>query len=186
MTDPVVVAPDDDPSQDTPDEGDASVTDFAAQATEFRNRFAGSQKKLTETQKERDQFRAQAEALSRWKAEKEQADMTELEKLQLAIAQRDDELAAARAEAKRERLARQFPLTFAKLGDKTPIDEDVLSTFEETLSSARGGDETDDEPRIDPNNPRRTPARPRPTSEKTGDEIEADLRAMGNPFSPWI
>lgn len=133
------------------------ATDFAAEATEYKNRFAGSQKKLTETLNENKRLAAEAEALRQFKAQAERANMTELEALKADLEAERAAAAAARAEAQRERLARQFPQSAAVFGDKMPVDEEVLATLEQRLAAAAGAG-SEPEPMIDPNNPRKQAA----------------------------
>lgn len=149
MSEPVVETVET-PSPDAPEQ---PATDFAAEATEYKNRFAGSQRKLTETLNANRDLEAELESIRRWKAEKEQADMTELERWQAKAAEAERVAQAARAEAQRERLARKFPHAADVLGDNLPSDEDVLAALEERLSTPAVPAEP--EPRIDPNNPRR-------------------------------
>lgn len=137
---------------------EAPATDFQAQATEFKNRFAGSQRKLTETQQERDAAIAEAAELRRWKAEQERASMTELERLQAERDEAKSDAAAARAEAARERLARKFPLAVEFYGDEPLPSEEKLAALQERLD----GGEPEPEPMIDPNNPRKDTTPPPP------------------------
>jgi len=135
------------------------VTDYAAEATEYKNRFAGSQRKLTETLAEKAKIAEEVEALRKFKAEAEKANMTELERLQ---AERDEarrEAATARSEAERAKLAAEFPLAVEVLGDEAPLSREVLSKLNAKLAALKT-DETEDEPQIDPNHPRKTVANP--------------------------
>lgn len=134
-----------------------ATVDWQAKATEFQNRFAGSQRSLTDTQKERDALKAERDALAQFKAQAERANMTEIEALKADLAARDAALATARAEAERERLARKFPQTAAVLGDRMPTDEEALAALEQRLVAASGA-QSEPEPPIDPNNPRKQPA----------------------------
>jgi hypothetical protein len=134
------------------------TTDFAAQATEYKNRFAGSQKKLTETLNSLKAIEQERDALRKFKAEAERASMSEMERLQAELEDAKREAATARSEAQRASLAAKFPQSFATLGDATPLDESVLTALEAKL--AAGGEESEPETRIDPNNPRKSPPTP--------------------------
>ncbi len=129
------------------------TTDFAAEATEYKKRFAGSQKALNEAIAEKKRLAEEAEALRKFKLDAEQANMTEVEKLQSAVEEARREAASARAEAQRERLARKFPLSFETLGDAAPLSEEALTVLEGKLAGTQT--EPEPEPRIDPNRPRR-------------------------------
>jgi hypothetical protein len=138
------------------------ATDFAAEATEYKNRFAGSQKKLTETLNAKKALDAEVEALRQFKATAERANMSELEALKADLALEREAAATARAEAQREKIARQFPQSAALLGDKMPTDEEVLTALEQRLAGV-ATEESEPEPKIDPNNPRKqTPTPPDP------------------------
>ena len=137
---------------------EAAATDFAAQATEYKNRFAGSQKKLTETLNSLKAIEQERDALRKFKAEAERASMSEMERLQAELEDAKREAATARSEAQRASLAAKFPQSFATLGDATPLDESVLTALEAKL--AAGGEESEPETRIDPNNPRKSPPTP--------------------------
>jgi hypothetical protein len=137
---------------------EAEATDFAAQATEYKNRFAGSQKKLTETLNSLKAIEQERDALRKFKADAERANMSEMERLQAELEDAKREAATARSEAQRASLAAKFPQSFATLGEATPLDESVLTALEAKL--AGGGEESEQETRIDPNNPRKTPPTP--------------------------
>ena len=154
MSDTTVADAGEVPSPDAPVTPEAPTTDFAAEATEFKNRFAGSQRKLTETLAEKARLEAEAESLRKWKADKEMADMSEVERLQAERDQARAEADQARSEAQRERLARKFPLAVDFYGDDALPSEERLAALNERL--AGDGEETEvAEPPIDPNNPRK-------------------------------
>lgn len=132
------------------------ATDHAAEATEYKNRFAGSQKKLTETLNSLKATQAERDALAAFKAQQERASMTELQALQADLDLAKQEAAAARAEANRLALASKFPQTAALLGDKMPADEDALAALEQRLAGG-SAPESEPEPVIDPNHPRKQP-----------------------------
>ena len=142
----------------SPDEGAAApevpATDWQAKATEFQNRFAGSQRSLTTALQERDALKAEAEALRQFKANAERANMTELEAAKADAEAARAEAAAARSQVARLEQARKFPNTFAALGDKMPSDEEALAILEQRLV-AQPEVVPEPEPTIDPNNPRK-------------------------------
>lgn len=81
--------------------------------------------------------------------------MTEVDRLKAEAEDARREAAAARSEAARAVLTSRFPQSFATLGDATPLDETVLTALEAKLAGAP--EESEPEPRIDPNNPRKQP-----------------------------
>lgn len=177
MSDPVVgevEVPSSDPEGTVLTEGEA--TDFAKLATEYRNRFAGSQRTLTETQKERDRLRAEHEDMSRRLAERERADMTEVDRLRAEAADAKREAETARAEAKLAVLRARFPLSAATLGNAMPADEDALAVLEAKLAPVPA--ESEPEPRLDPNNPRRTPPSPEASEDAAWLAADRELRGL--------
>ena len=148
------------PAETTTDEATTQeAIDPSALAEELatlKRRLSGKDSYYARKDQEHQQTAAELEALRKWKLEKEQADMTEVQRLQAERDRLAQDAEAARAEARRARLARDFPLTFEALGDKMPADEEALAILETRLKV--GSD--DDVPRIDPNNPRRTVAQP--------------------------
>ena len=132
-------------------EPEEPTTDFAAQATEYKTRFAGSQRKLTETLAEKKALADEVETLRQFKATTERASMSEIERLNDEIKEAKEAAAAARSEAQREKLARKFPLAVEFYGDEPMPSEAKLAALQERLSG-----ESEPEAQIDPNKPRRT------------------------------
>lgn len=144
----------------------------------MRKRYAGVHSALTKTQLERDALKTEAETLRAWKAQQEEADMTEVQKLTKKLTEQEAALAAARSEVQREKLARQFPLAAEQLGDDAFPSEETLARLEAALKA--GTAEPEQEPYIDPNNPRRTPLAQAQKPRSKADAI-ADLMAAGLP-----
>lgn len=149
--------------------------------TTWKARLAGKDRALTDAKKELERLQKEAADLSRWKAEREQADMTEVQRLQQRITALESEKAAAEQSAQRFALKQDYPLTFATLGDSAPLDPAALAEIETRLVALKG--ESESEPLVDRNNPRRSsPAAPKPIDKKSADELEGDLAGFGNPF----
>ena len=159
-------------------------TDNEADVTTWKKRLAGKDQALTATKKELDDLKSQAAELSRWKAEQEQAQMTEFEKAQAKIRELEQKAATAEQSAKEERLAREFPLAYQFQKDTSGLDETsraaALEKFIREASALKEQVETAPAP-LDPNNARRTVAAPveKPTSKSISDA----LKALGNPFA---
>jgi hypothetical protein len=169
-------------SEVTPTEGATSETATPSidEAT-WKRRIAGKDQALTAAQRERDAIKAERDELSRWKAEQEQANMTELQKVQAERDRLAAEAAAAKAEAAAAKLARQFPLAAEFLGDDlSKFDEVRVAEFEGRLVAQKQESESENEPRIDSNSPRRTPPAKAPANDL--DAAKAALVAAGNPF----
>lgn len=180
MTDEVVIAGDAIESPDEAAEQAETPTTPAVSDTTWKARLAGKDRALTEAQKERERLKAENEALARWKAEKEQADLTEVQRLQQRIDALETEKDAALSAAQKLQLEREFPLTFETLGDNAPLDPSALAAIETRLKGLKG--ESEQEPLVDRNNPRRPSPTVKNPKDKSADDLEADLAAMGNPY----
>lgn len=158
---------------------DAPATPPADDSATWKARLAGKDRALTNAKAELERLKAEHAALSQWKAEREQADLTEVEKLQRKVQELEQSRAEAAAKALRAELSRQFPRAFELLGDRTPLDDEgYLAELETRLTPP--SDEPD-EPRVDPNKPRRSlPPSSKPAT--TSDELKEQLRSLGNPF----
>ena len=169
------------PVVESPEGEPLATPDFETQISTLNKRLTGKDQALTRAQQERDQMRAEAEALRQWKLSKEQADMTEVQKLQAERDQARADAQAARSEATAARLARDFPLAAQILGDNLALADSVkLAEIEARLKA--GTDETEPPARVDPNLPRRSPAPPAGKSsyEQLRDEF------MQTPSSAWL
>ena len=147
----------------------------------IKRRLAGKDQALTKAQQERDRLAAEADELRRWKAERENADLSEVEKLQKRLKELESRAEAAQAEARKNALARKFP-AFAELIDQIDgLDfnsEEAAQTIEEFISkrSKAASEGTETEARIDPNNPRKNqPAKG--TAKMTTEQL---LEQIGN------
>jgi DNA repair exonuclease SbcCD ATPase subunit len=143
----------------------------------YKRRLAGKDQALTKAQQERDRLAAEAESLRTWKAERENADLSEVEKLQKRLRELESEAAAARTEAKKAALARKSPAYADFLDTIADVDltsEEAADAFEEFLTKrVQATAEPDREPRIDPNNPRSTPAKGGLAKMKTSEIVDA-------------
>jgi len=145
----------------------------------WKKRLAGKDQALTAAQKELSSIREEAEQLRKFKAEVEFANMTELEKATAKAKQLESELQAAREAAERENLARKHPL-YAQFAQETQglgasAQAEAFERFVENLAKDKTVDSY-----VDTNSPRK-PAPPAATK-KTIAEIDAELKALGNPF----
>lgn len=156
---------------------EAAATDFELQATEYKNRFAGSQKKLTETLNAMKAKDAELEALRSFKAQAERANMSEIDRLKAELQDAQNAAAAARSEAQRASLAARFPQSFATLGEATPLDETVLTALEAKLSG--GEEESEAEVRIDPNRPAKAAPAARDPLAAANDWLVGTLNNIG-------
>ena len=162
----------------------AVPTENEADVTTWKKRLAGKDQALTATKKELDEIRSKADELAKWKAEQEQASMTEFEKAQAKIRELEQKAATAEQAAKEERLAREYPLAYQFLKDTGGLDEvgkaAALENFVRQAASATQTTEPEPAP-VDPNNARRATAAP--TEKPTSKSISDALKALGNPFA---
>ena len=178
-----VVAVDTAPESQSDEATSAEVAEQAAtpafDETTWKRRLAGKDQALTATQQERDRIKAELADLSRWKAERENADLTELQKLEKERDALRAEAAQAKAEAAAVRLKAAYPLAADILGDDlTKFDEARVAEINGRLTTEQAS-ESEPDARIDTNNPRR--AAPRPTPQDLGSALDA-LRAAPRPF----
>ena len=146
----------------------------------WKRRIAGKDQALTAAQQRAAALEAERDALSKWKAEQEQANMTELQKAQAERDQLRAEAAAAKAEAAAIRLGAKYPLAAELLGDDlTKFDETRVAEINGRLAKEQAAESDAPEARIDPNSPRRTV--PKPPADDLA-SAKAALVAVGNPY----
>jgi septal ring factor EnvC (AmiA/AmiB activator) len=161
------------------------VSDESTQGTEdittWKKRLAGKDQALTATKKDLDDAKRQLEELSKFKAQIEEQSMSEYDKAQNRIKALEGEITSSREQAKRERLAREYPLYNQLLQDTAGLDEDSrAAAFERFIADARtvSGEETTS--LVDPNNPRRS--EPKVNTKRDASAIADELKSLGNPF----
>lgn len=149
--------------------------------TTWKKRLAGKDQALTATKKELEDAKRQLDELAKYKAQIEEQSLSEYEKAQLRIKALEGEVSATKEQAKRERLAREYPLYNQLLQDTSGLDEESrAAAFERFIRESKSvaGEETS--PRVDPNNPRRS--EPKVESKRNSKTIVEELKALGNPF----
>ena len=176
----VTTAPESQEAEATPEVAPETATP-APDTTTLEKRLRGKDQALTAAQRERDAIKAERDALSAWKAERENADLTELEKAQKELAEAKAEATKARAEAEAIRLKSAYPLAADLLGDDlTKFEESRVAEIDGRLAKEQDG-ESEPGSRIDPNNPRRPAPKVTPPADK--ESARAALIAAGNPFA---
>lgn len=164
----------------SPEVAEQPATPVVDEAT-WRKRVAGKDQALTAAQQRAAAAEAERDALSKWKAEMEQANMTELQKAQAERDQLRAEAAAAKAEAAAIRLGSKYPLAAEILGDDlSKFDETRVAEINGRLAKEQAAESEAPEARIDPNSPRRNV--PKAPSGDPLNEAKAALTALGNPF----
>ena len=186
MPDEVVIGGADespDSTEGQPEADDIGTATPSFDETTWKKRLAGKDQALTAKQKEAESLKAQVAEYQRRVAEFENANLSEVDKLQKELSDLRGQAAAAEAKALRLDLERKYPLAFDLMGDKTPLDDE--SWLAEREARLKKDAEDTGDLIVDANNPRRTP--PRRQQEVSGDELVESLRKMGNPFktSGW-
>ena len=85
----------------------AVPTDNEADVTTWKKRLAGKDQALTATKKELDEIRSKADELSRWKAQQEQASMSEFERAQAKIKELEQTIKQQSSKERRQRKERK-------------------------------------------------------------------------------
>ena len=147
----------------------------------WKRRIAGKDQALTAAQQRAAALEAERDALSKWKADQEQANMTELQKVQAERDRLAKEAADAKAEAAAIRLGSKYPLAAELLGDDlTKFDETRVAEINGRLAKEQAAESDAPEARIDPNSPRRSVPKPPPANPL--EAAKAALVEEGNPF----
>ena len=145
----------------------------------YKKKIQGYTSAINQAKAEAAAAKAEAEALSKWKAEREGADMSELEKATARAVAAEKEAAEAKALAAATRLAAKYPRAAELLGDDLPkFDATRVAEIDGRLAK-EAGEAASEEPRVDPNSPRR-PIAKAPTG-SLAEDMKA-LEALGNPF----
>jgi hypothetical protein len=150
----------------------------------YKKKIQGYTSAINQTKAEAKQLAAEVEALRKWRAEREQADMSEFEKAQARIAALEAEVSATKAQATAATLARQYPRAAELLGDDLgKFDATRVAEIDGRLAQEAEAEAS--EPRIDANSPRRSV--PKPPAD-TASAARQALVAAGNPYfneSEW-
>lgn len=168
------------------DAAEAEATPVEDELATLKKRLSGKDQALTRTKAEAEQLKAEKAEYQRKLAEYENANLTEVERLQKerdAAVKRAD---LAEQKALRAVLERKFPLTFDLLGDRTPVDDEAWLAEREARLRKEGSEEESASPTVNANNPRRPiPSSAKALNEKSADELLSDLQQMGNPMDEW-
>jgi len=156
-------------------------TQGAEDVTTWKKRLAGKDQALTATKKELEDAKRQMEELAKFKAQIEEQSLSEYEKAQLRIKALEEEITSNREQAKRDRLAREYPLYNQLVQDTAGLDEDSrAAAFEKFIADARAASEAETTSLVDPNNPRRS--EPKVNTKRDSKAIADEMIKLGNPF----
>lgn len=151
--------------------------------TTWKKRLAGKDQALTSAKAELESIRKEAEELKRWKAETENANLSEFQKAQNRLAALEQELNEAKEVARNERLRNAYPNYAQFLSDTAGLSDDARAqAFEKYMANLRqeqgkaGADVF-----IEPNNPRKGGTTGQ--GKRSVTDIVSDMEKLGNPFS---
>ncbi|CAB4177486.1 hypothetical protein UFOVP1344_4 [uncultured Caudovirales phage] len=164
----------------------APVTNEDEDVATWKKRLAGKDQALTAAKKELDTLKSESEDLKRWKAEREQANMSEFEKAQARLAALESELNQTKEYARMDRIRSAHPAYAQFLADTAGLSEEArAAAFEGYLKVVKKEHEVaaevkSDSPSVKPNiNPRKdAPV----GGKRTVADIEEELKKLGNPF----
>jgi chromosome segregation ATPase len=179
VTKPVAESPA--PVEAAPAAPEVATTENENDVTTWKKRLSGKDQALTAAKAELESIRKEAEDLKRWKAEKENANLSEFEKAQNRLAALESELNEARESARNERLRNAYPNYAQFLADTAGLSDDArAASFEKYMAELRREQATGGADAIvEPNNPRKGGSDSRT---RTQADIIADMEKLGNPF----
>lgn len=163
-------------------EPQTATTPVEEDVTTWKKRLAGKDQALTSAKAELESIRKEAEDLRRWKAENENANLSEFQKAQNRLVALEAELNEAREAAKNERLKSAYPNYAQFLADTAGLsDEARAASFEKYMAElrreqAKEGTDTF----VEPNNPRKSGGNT--GGKRSQADIIADMEKLGNPF----
>jgi hypothetical protein len=137
----------------------APATPSGEDAATLLKRLAGKDQAYTRLKTDYEATATEVAQLREFKRQAELAKLTDAERIAEEKKDLASRLAAAEAKLQRAELRSKYPKAFGALGDDAPLSETALEKIEKTLAAQ--ADETDDEPYVDPNSPRRVPPAPK-------------------------
>lgn len=163
-------------------EPQATTTPAEDDVTTWKKRLAGKDQALTSAKAELDVVRKEAEDLKRWKAETENANLSEFQKAQNRLAALEGELNEAREVARNERLKSAYPNYAQFLADTAGLsDEARAASFEKYMATLRKEQSKEGaDVFVEPNNPRKFESNK--DGKRSQSDIVSDMEKLGNPF----
>lgn len=164
-----------------------AATQEAEDVTTWKKRLAGKDQALTAAKKELDAIKAESDNLRKWKAEQEQANMSEFEKAQARLMALESELNATKEAARFERIRSSHPSYAQFLADTAGLDEEAraaaFETYAATVRKVKDAqDGTPDSEPIVKSSVNTRKDSDRPAGKRTISDIEDELKKLGNPF----
>lgn len=163
-------------------EPQVATTPAEDDVTTWKKRLAGKDQALTSAKAELDAIRKEADDLKRWKAETENANLSEFQKAQNRLAALETELNEAREVARNERLKSAYPNYAQFLADTAGLsDEARAASFEKYMAELRREQAKDGtDTFVEPNNPRKSGGNT--DGKRSQADIISDMEKLGNPF----
>ena len=161
-----------DESPEAPEEPKA--TPDPEDAATLRRRLQGKDQALTRAQQEAKEAKAEAEALRQWKLEKENADITEVERLQKERNEAEADAAQARRERDLASLALEHPAGARVYADLSKLWDEPAKAMAYLDGLSKGAPVTETEPPVNlADRPRKAPV---VEEKKTVKELEEEVR----------
>lgn len=190
MSEEVVAITEESPKVTAPIEGAVvEATPDVEDVATWKKRLAGKDQALTAAQKALEVIKTESENLKRWKAEQEQANMSEFEKAQVKLATLEAELNQTKEYARMERIRLAAPTYAQFIADTAGFDEEARAVaFERFLADTKRKQNEDDG--IVSDNVSNVVSKPTlntrkdsvPAGKRTIADIEEELKKLGNPF----
>lgn len=190
MSEEVVATTEESQKPVAPVEGAAvEATPDVEDVATWKKRLAGKDQALTAAQKALEVVKTEAENLKRWKAEQEQANMSEFEKAQVKLATLEAELNQTKEYARMDRIRASAPSYAQFIADTAGLDEEARAvSFEKFLADIKN--KQDEEKGISSDAGTNVVSKPTlntrkdstPVGKRTVADIEEELKKLGNPF----
>lgn len=164
-------------------EGEAEPTTQPDPEATWKRRIAGKDQALTTFKKENESLKGQLADYQRKVAEYENANLSEVEKLQREREQWKELAEQAKQEAASLRLRAKFPLASELLGESMPLDESALADIESRLATLKVKPDEEIVEETNPSNPGRRTSPPAKPAQRTSEDLKAELASFGNPFA---
>lgn len=171
---------------DAAPEGEAEPTTQPDPEATWKRRIAGKDQALTASKREAESLKAQLAEYQRKVAEYENANLSEVEKLQRESQQWKALAEQAKQEAASLRLRSKFPNASDLLGDAMPLDESALADIESRLASLTAKPDDTIVEETNPSNPGRRNPLAAKSAQRTSEDIKAELASFGNPFARQV
>jgi hypothetical protein len=165
----------------------APATNEEEDVATWKKRLAGKDQALTAAKKELDAIKAESDNLKRWKAEKENSNMSEFEKSQARLAALETELNQTREMAKMDRIKATHPAYAQFIADTAGLSDEARgAAFEGFMNALKKSEPVEPTRQVSDDNVSKPSVNTRKdqaaSTARTVAEIEEELKKLGNPF----